>query len=136
PPVALSAFSAASISRVHPMRQAMAAVRLGATGFIIPFLMVYHPGVLIVDQAPLTVLTSTLACLVAVTALAAADQGWLIRRLHPGWRLLLAAAAFGLILPEALSTVAAVAALTLVMTVQIVLARRERAARPAALAAE
>ncbi|MEN2978503.1 TRAP transporter fused permease subunit [Tistrella bauzanensis] len=126
PPVALSAFSASSIARTHPMTQAFAAVRMGATGFIIPFLMVYHPGVLIVDQGLAQIVSSTIACAVAVTALAAADQGWLVRRLNPGWRILLGLAAFGLILPGITSTVAGIAVLVATVAAQLVLARREQ----------
>ncbi len=52
PPVALSAFAAAPIAGAKPMETGWAAVRLAAPGFVIPFLFVFHPDVLlIVDGA-------------------------------------------------------------------------------------
>ena len=50
PPVALSAFAAAPIAGAKPMETGWAAVRLAAPGFIIPFLFVYHPDVLLITE--------------------------------------------------------------------------------------
>ncbi|MCG6858658.1 MAG: TRAP transporter fused permease subunit [Salaquimonas sp.] len=55
PPVALSAFAAAPIAGAKPMETGWAAVRLAAPGFIIPFVFIYHPDVLlIVEGATIT----------------------------------------------------------------------------------
>jgi TRAP transporter 4TM/12TM fusion protein len=48
PPVALSAFAAAPISGSGPMETGWAAVRLAAAGFIIPFIFVFHPDILLI----------------------------------------------------------------------------------------
>jgi TRAP transporter 4TM/12TM fusion protein len=49
PPVALAAFAAAPIAGAGPMETGVEAVRLSIAGFIIPFVFIYHPDILIID---------------------------------------------------------------------------------------
>jgi TRAP transporter 4TM/12TM fusion protein len=51
PPVALSAFAAAPIAGSGPMETGWAAVRLAAAGFIIPFIFVFHPDILLITES-------------------------------------------------------------------------------------
>jgi len=48
PPVAIGAFAAAPIANAHPFATAAAAVRLALVGFIIPFIFVYEPSLVLV----------------------------------------------------------------------------------------
>jgi len=48
PPVALAAFAAAPIAKANPMETGFDATRLSIAGFIIPYLFVYHPDLLLV----------------------------------------------------------------------------------------
>lgn len=50
PPVALSAFAAAPLAGAKPMETGWAAVRLAAPGFIIPFIFVFHPDILLIVE--------------------------------------------------------------------------------------
>ena len=78
PPVALSAFAAAPIAGAKPMETGWAAVRLAAPGFIIPFLFVYHPDVLlIVEGATITgVLWACGAFAISTWGLVTGLVGW------------------------------------------------------------
>ncbi len=78
PPVALSAFAAAPIAGAGPMETGWAAVRLAAPGFIIPFLFVFHPDVLlIVDGATVTgAVWACAAFAVATWGLVTGLGGW------------------------------------------------------------
>jgi len=51
PPVALTAFAAASISGGSPMRTGFAALRIGAVVFALPFFWIYNPMMLLVPQS-------------------------------------------------------------------------------------
>jgi TRAP transporter 4TM/12TM fusion protein len=98
PPVALAAYAAAGIAGSPPVRTAGTAMALAATGFIVPFMFVYGPPLLLVGSA-VQVGLAVLTALVGVTGLAAAIIGQARRRL-PAWqRLALAVAAFLLIFP-------------------------------------
>jgi TRAP transporter 4TM/12TM fusion protein len=48
PPVALAAFAAAPIAEADPMKTGFDATRLAIAGFIIPYLFVFHPDILLI----------------------------------------------------------------------------------------
>lgn len=49
PPVALAAYAASGISGADPMRTGLTACRLALTAFIVPYLLVYYPELLLLD---------------------------------------------------------------------------------------
>lgn len=51
PPVAIAAYAAASISGGNPVRTGVEAVRIGAAIFAIPFMFVFNPEMLVVNEA-------------------------------------------------------------------------------------
>ena len=74
PPVALAAFTAASLGKTKPMGVALTAVRLGIVAFIVPFMFVYAPSLL--WQGSLPEILGTLATsLCGVFFLGSALQG-------------------------------------------------------------
>lgn len=48
PPVALAAFAAAPLADANPMRVAAVAVRLALIGFLVPFMFIYNPSLLLI----------------------------------------------------------------------------------------
>ena len=98
PPVALAAFAAAGLAGASPMRTALTAMSLASAGFLVPFLFVYGPALLL-DGTPLAILLSTATAFVGVTALAAAVIGHARRPLTTIQRIFAAAAAILLIDP-------------------------------------
>ena len=49
PPVALAAYAASGISGANAMRTGLTACRLAITAFIVPYLFVYHPELLLIE---------------------------------------------------------------------------------------
>ena len=112
PPVALAAFAAAPIAGARPMETGVQALRLAAAGFIIPFVFVYHPDVLIVlGFDPLGFIWSIVAFGLATWSLSSALTGYDTAAL-PAWeRAVRAAAALLVLVPApALALPAAVVA--------------------------
>jgi len=65
PPVALCAYAAASIAKTEPIRVGIEAFKLGIAGFIIPFMFVFHPGLLL--HGPLkNIVSSTIIALFVI----------------------------------------------------------------------
>ena len=105
PPVALACFAAAPIAKENGLRISMEAIKVAAAGFVIPFMAVYTPTLMLQDGGPLAeafgfwpavayIVTKTV---IAIGLWGAAVIGWLG---HPlGWplRALAAAAAITLI---------------------------------------
>jgi hypothetical protein len=51
PPVALAVFAAAGLAKADLWKSGWAAVKIGAAGFIVPFMFVYEPSILMLDPA-------------------------------------------------------------------------------------
>ncbi|MEZ5730899.1 MAG: TRAP transporter permease [Paracoccaceae bacterium] len=105
PPVALACFAAAPIAKENGLKISMEAIKVAAAGFVIPFMAVYTPTLMLQDGGPLAEAFGfwpAVAYIVTKTAIAiglwgAAVIGWLG---HPlGWplRALAATAAITLI---------------------------------------
>jgi TRAP transporter 4TM/12TM fusion protein len=87
PPVALAAFAAAPIAEADPFETGLEATRLSIAGFIIPFMFVFHPELLlVVDGFSFGGLVWTILIFAAATwGIATALSGWEFRRL-PIWQ--------------------------------------------------
>ncbi|MCA0973968.1 TRAP transporter fused permease subunit [Halomonas denitrificans] len=101
PPVAVASYVAASMAKGSPVRTSFEALRLGWVAFIIPFLFIYSPSLLLVGspwQVALTVATA----LPGVWLITASFVGFLMTPLSGLARVLAATAVIGLLLPVAL----------------------------------
>jgi TRAP transporter 4TM/12TM fusion protein len=131
PPTCLSPFAAAGIAGSPPMKTAIQAMRLGSVLYIVPFMFVYAPPLLMIGSLPRVVFATLLAAL-GIFCLAAGLQGWLLRRATLPERGLLLAASISLISPGLYTDLAGVGLLALALVLQTVRGRREvaRAATP------
>jgi len=98
PPIALACFAAAPIAGASPHRIGWIAVRLGIVAYVVPFLFVYSPT-LIMSGDLLPIVVSVLTAVIGSIVLAVAVEGFLFRTLGALKRLLLTACALGLLLP-------------------------------------
>jgi len=98
PPVALAAYAAAGLAGAQPMRTAVTASALASAGFIVPFMFVYGPPLLLIGS-PLVVAGSIVTAMIGVTGLAAAVIGYARTPLAPWHRVLVAVGAGLLIFP-------------------------------------
>jgi TRAP transporter 4TM/12TM fusion protein len=99
PPVSLAAYAAAGIAGSPPLQTAWTAMVLALAGFLVPFMFVYGPPLLLVGS-PGEVLLVVGTGVVGVTALAASAMGYLRDELAIWERVLLGAAAGALIFPD------------------------------------
>ena len=53
PPVALACFAAAPIAKENGLKISMEAIKVAAAGFVIPFMAVYTPALMLQDGGPL-----------------------------------------------------------------------------------
>jgi len=102
PPVSLAAYAAAGVAGSDPLETSFAAVKLAAAGFIVPFMFVYGPPLLLIGS-PLEVGLAVMTGMAGVTALAAASIGYGRRDFKLWERGLLLTAAVTLIFPGLLT---------------------------------
>jgi TRAP transporter 4TM/12TM fusion protein len=82
PPVAIAAFAAAAIAGAEPMRTGFTAVRFGWTAFIIPFLFVASPNLLLKGE-PLDIVIAVLTAIFGVWQVSVGMAGYILGRI--GW---------------------------------------------------
>ena len=120
PPLALAVFAAASLGKTDLWRSGWEAVRIGAAGFIVPFMFVYEPAILMMGDWQVVAyrfITSTIGTIL----LAASLQGYLIRSATMWQRVVLFAAALLLIKPDWITDVIGVVLLAVVLAWQFFL---------------
>jgi TRAP transporter 4TM/12TM fusion protein len=108
PPVAIAVYAACGISRSDVWATSFAAVKLGLTGYIIPYMFVFGPSLLMIgtwQQVTLTAITAA----IGVTLLAAGLAGYLIKPANWVTRILFVTAALTLIRPGVSSDVVGLA---------------------------
>ncbi len=98
PPVAVASYAAAGVAHADPTRTGFTGVRLGIAGFLIPFLFVYWPG-LLMEGHWTNILIAVVPAFIGVAGLAVASIGWLFRRLNIGLRLIYFVCSFMMLMP-------------------------------------
>jgi TRAP-type uncharacterized transport system fused permease subunit len=98
PPVALAVFAAAALAKADMWRSGLEAVRVAAPAYIVPFMFVYEPSLLMQGEWT-AILGSAVTAAIGTTCLAAGLMGYLRRRCPPWERAVLIAAALLLIKP-------------------------------------
>ena len=133
PPVALAVFAASGLAKSDLWLSCMAAVRIGAAGFIVPFMFVYEPALLMIGTWPDIIwafITSTIGCVL----LGAGLHGYLIARSTLWQSVLLVIAALCLVKPGIYTDIAGAVLTAIVVAVQFASRRSERNMTPASSA--
>jgi len=117
PPVAVAAYAAAGIADSNPNQVGIEAVRLGLVGFIIPFMFVLEPALLL-DGPPIEIFVSFLTAVIGVIALSAGVIGWLQKCATYLDRILLISSGLLLIYPHVLFSSMGIILFVLVIAVQ------------------
>ncbi|KZE64002.1 C4-dicarboxylate ABC transporter permease [Fictibacillus phosphorivorans] len=138
PPVALAAFAGAGISGGDPMKTGFQSLKLAIAGFIVPFMFVYNPAMLMIDTSNLpigakefplpatievimVIFTSTLG----VIALSAAAEGYFKRGMNVWQRLVLGGGALMLIIPERMTDWIGLVIVAVMLGFQFFVSKRE-----------
>ncbi len=131
PPVALAAFAAAGISGGDPMKTGFASVKLAIAGFIVPFMFVYSPQLLLINTGFFEGLRVALGACIGVLMIGIAIEGYLFTTVPMLLRLVAFVGALGLIDSGVYTDMIGLSVLALLFGAQYYLAGRERK-RPAA----
>jgi TRAP-type uncharacterized transport system fused permease subunit len=98
PPVAIAAFFAANLAGSPPMKTGYTAMRFGWTAYIVPFLFVFAPS-LLMQGSPLLVVQAVATALFGVWLISAGFVGYLFGPLGLQRRVLFCLAGFLLLVP-------------------------------------
>lgn len=124
PPVALAAITAANVAGSKPMETGFKAMRLGMPLFVLPFIFVYDPA-LIMDGTWIGIVERIALTLVAIWAVTSAFESWIYGIGRIGWPSRIAFAVGGIlvVVPELLTSLLGGAVLAGVIAANLVLRR-------------
>ena len=100
PPVALAAIAGAAIAKGKPIKTAFNATKLAIGAFIIPYVFVFNPQMLMIDTSFLSALPIAVTALIGMFGISAALEGYAFRNSSIIERILFAAAGIMCILPN------------------------------------
>ena len=119
PPVCLVAYAGAAIADAPPMKTGFTAFKLGIAAFIVPFIFIFEPALLLMgDWATILQAVFTAVCL------ASSMQGWLFTESSPAERVMMFVAGIVLVYPGLLTDLIGFGTASLVFFIQI--ARKKR----------
>lgn len=117
PPIAIACYVASSIADARPMEIAMESLKLAQVAFIIPFMFVYNPGLLL-EGGLLHVLQAVVSATIGVYFFCIGLEGWLSGRLASWNRGILLLAGVLTIAPSLLTDLLGLAMGGLVIVIQ------------------
>ncbi|MDE4086183.1 TRAP transporter permease [Planococcus maritimus] len=103
PPVALAAFAASGISGGEPIRTGINAAKLAIAAFIIPYMFVLSPELLMIDTTWTQVIWVLITAITGMIAIGAGAIGYWYRKLRWWERIVAVATGLALIYPEGFS---------------------------------
>jgi TRAP transporter 4TM/12TM fusion protein len=114
PPVAITAYTTAGIAGSNPNATAFYAIRIGAGGFLIPFIFVYNPQLLLQEGSVFGITLGVVSALFSCFIFSAAIENYLVNEMNLVQRALLFISSFTLVVPGLLSDIAGIAIFILV----------------------
>jgi len=88
PPVALAAFAGAGISGGNPMMTGVAASKLAVAAFVIPYIFVLSPAILMINTTPVELIWALITALIGMVGLSTAMIGYFLAKANPFVRLM------------------------------------------------
>lgn len=98
PPVAIAAFTAANLAGAKPMKTAITAVRLGWTAYVIPFVFVYAPNLIMQGNA-VNIVRAFITAIIGVWMASAGLMGFLFGPLSVWSRIGMCLGGLALVIP-------------------------------------
>lgn len=119
PPVALAAYAGAGISGGNALKTGVNASKLAIAAFIIPYIFVLSPVILMVEGTPLDLISATVTALIGMVSLSSALIGFLVDKCNLLERLLLVAGGLLMIQPGIVTDVIGIVIFVAILLLQM-----------------
>lgn len=100
PPVCLAAYAGAGIARANPFKSGVTAVKLAIAAFIIPYILVYNPILVLVDVTAISLIVSLGTAILGMIGVSSAMIGYFVRNARVWERFVLFIGGLFLIVPD------------------------------------
>lgn len=126
PPVALAAFAGSAIAKSNPLKTGIQASKLAIAAFIIPYIFVLNPAILLIDTTPLEIARIVVTSIVGMVGISTAMEAYLFTHVNKIERLFFLAGGLMLIDPGTVTDIIGLIILTLAFLYQRTRARKSR----------
>lgn len=120
PPVALAAFAASGISGGDPIKTGVNSAKLAIAAFIIPYMIVLQPALLMVDVTIPHILWVTFSAIIGMIGIGAGIIGYWYRKLMWFERIILIGAGLAMIYPETISDITGLVVFVIMFAIQFI----------------
>ncbi|NLW56999.1 MAG: TRAP transporter permease [Firmicutes bacterium] len=118
PPVALAAYAGAAISGGNPLRTGVLATRLAIAAFLVPYMFVLNPSMLLINASFGQILQFTLTSFMGMYGIAVGLEGFMHTKLSTWQRILAVSAGLLMIHPDLITDLIGVALLAPIILLQ------------------
>lgn len=120
PPVALAAFAATSISGGDPIKTGIHSSKLAIAAFIIPYMIVFSPSLLMIDVTFVEVIWVLITAMIGMIAIGAGVIGYWYRRINWLERIIVLVCGLSMIYPEIISTIIGLIVFSILFVFQLI----------------
>jgi len=125
PPVALAAYAGSAIAKSNPMKTGFEACKLAIGAFLVPYMFVLNPVLIMQTDSALSVIQPLITALLGMVGISAGITGYLADNLKWYERVILAVAGLMMLYPESITDYIGI----VIIAVMYVLLRRRKSAR-------
>lgn len=128
PPVALAAYAGSAIAKSNPMKTGVNAVRLAIAAFIVPYILIYNP-VLVLEGSftSLMVARIVITSIIGLFGVSAAMNGHVFVRVNPVFRMLLAIGGICMMTPDAFTDLVGILIIATITAALFIMGKRSNA---------
>ena len=126
PPVALAAMAGAAIAKSDPLKTGFEATKLSIGAFIIPYMFVFNPQILMINTTFIEVVPILITSLIGMFGVSAGLEGYVFRKCNFIERILFIAAGLLSIIPEIYTDIIGIGLIAVLVILQI-LTRKKKA---------
>lgn len=127
PPVALAAIAGAAIAKAKPIRTAFQATKLAVGAFIIPYMFVFNPQMLMINASVGNVIWIVFTALIGMFGVSSALEGYVFRRTGMAERGLFLVGGLLCIIPESRTDIVGLLIIAVLVMFQLIQNARNRA---------
>ncbi|MDR2150779.1 MAG: TRAP transporter permease [Spirochaetaceae bacterium] len=120
PPVALAAYAGAAIAKSNPIKTGVTATRLAITAFLIPYIFIFSPSMLLIDTSPFQVIQIVITSCIGMFGLSAGLEGYMFKKVPLLERLMAITGGFLLIYPGLITDLLGFSLIAVVIALQLI----------------
>ena len=127
PPVALAAYAGSAIAKANPLKTGVNATKLAIAAFIVPYILVYNPIIVLEGSfAGYELVVALVTALIGLFGVAVGTEGHVFTKVAAPLRIVSAAGGLALMIPGLVTDTVGIACVGGVLAIQYLLAKRRK----------